>query len=94
VQKPAERYLLLGTTAAIIRWPDKVKSSTTSYAMFSIMDFLPTFAQIVGGKVPTDRAVDGVDRTSAGTRLSASRWRNACQKTVMRSERQAIGALI
>jgi arylsulfatase A-like enzyme len=50
-------------TAAIIRWPGKVKPNTTSYAMFSIMDFLPTFAQIVGGKTPTDRAIDGVDQT-------------------------------
>jgi hypothetical protein len=30
--------------------------------MFSIMDFLPTFAHIVGGKMPTDRAIDGVDQ--------------------------------
>jgi hypothetical protein len=27
------------------------------------MDFLPTFASIVGGKVPTDRPIDGVDQT-------------------------------
>ena len=50
-------------TAAIIRWPGKVKPNTTSYAMFSIMDFLPTFARIVGGKMPTDRPIDGVDQT-------------------------------
>ena len=50
-------------TAAIIRWPGKVKPNTTSYAMFSIMDFLPTFAQIVGGRLPTDRAIDGVNQT-------------------------------
>jgi arylsulfatase len=31
--------------------------------MFSIMDFLPTFARIVGGKIPTDRQIDGVDQT-------------------------------
>ena len=31
--------------------------------MFSIMDFLPTFAHIVGSKLPTDRAIDGVDQT-------------------------------
>src|SRR5229473_7598663 len=49
-------------TAAIIRWPGKVKPSTTTYAMFSIMDFLPTFAHIVGGKMPTDRPIDGVDQ--------------------------------
>src|SRR5262249_25932230 len=36
---------------------------TTSYAMFSIMDFLPTLASICGGKLPTDRAIDGVDQT-------------------------------
>ena len=50
-------------TAAIIRWPGHIKPDTTSYAMFSIMDFLPTFAHIVGGKMPTDRPIDGVDQT-------------------------------
>jgi arylsulfatase A-like enzyme len=50
-------------TAAIIRWREQVKPNTTSYAMFSIMDFLPTFAHIVGGKMPTDRPIDGVDQT-------------------------------
>jgi hypothetical protein len=30
--------------------------------MFSIMDFLPTFAHIVNGKMPTDRAIDGVNQ--------------------------------
>src|SRR6478752_7670730 len=42
--------------------PGKVKPNTTSYAMFSIMDFLPTFAHIVGGAMPTDRPIDGVDQ--------------------------------
>jgi hypothetical protein len=50
-------------TAALIRWPGQIKPNTTSYAMFSIMDFLPTFAHIVGGKMPTDRPIDGVDQT-------------------------------
>jgi arylsulfatase A-like enzyme len=49
-------------TAAIIRWPGQIKPNTTSYAMFSIMDFLPTFASIVGGQMPTDRQIDGVDQ--------------------------------
>ena len=31
--------------------------------MFSIMDFLPTFARIVGVKLPSDRPIDGVDQT-------------------------------
>ncbi len=49
-------------TAAIIRWPGQIKPNTTSYAMFSIMDFLPTFSRIVNGKMPTDRQIDGVDQ--------------------------------
>ena len=48
---------------AFVRWPGHVKPDTTSYAMFSIMDFLPTFASIVGGKMPTDRPIDGVDQS-------------------------------
>jgi arylsulfatase len=50
-------------TAAIIRWPGKVKPGTSSNAMFSIMDFYPTFAHLVGGKMPDDRPIDGVDQT-------------------------------
>jgi arylsulfatase len=50
-------------TFAFVRWPDHVKADTTSYAMFSIMDFFPTLAAIVGGKMPTDRVIDGVDQS-------------------------------
>ena len=50
-------------TFAFIRWPGKVKPGTSSNAMFSIMDFMPTFAAIIGAKLPTDRAIDGVDQT-------------------------------
>jgi arylsulfatase A-like enzyme len=50
-------------TMAFIRWPGHVKPGTTSYAMFSIMDFMPTLASIVGGKMPTDRPIDGIDQS-------------------------------
>jgi arylsulfatase len=50
-------------TCAFIRWPGHVKAGTTSYAMFSIMDFFPTLASIVGGQMPTDRPIDGVDQS-------------------------------
>jgi len=50
-------------TFAFIRWPGHVKPDSTSYAMFSIMDFMPTLAGIVGGKMPTDRPIDGVDQS-------------------------------
>ena len=49
-------------TAAIIRWPDRIRPRS-SYAMFSIMDFFPTFARLAGGKVPDDRPIDGVDQS-------------------------------
>lgn len=50
-------------TAALIRWPGKVAPGTSSYAMFSIMDFFPTFAKIIGAKIPSDRPIDGVDQS-------------------------------
>jgi hypothetical protein len=41
-------------------------------------DLFPTFARIAGGKVPTDRIIDGVDQTtsSSGKRknLTANPW--------------------
>ena len=49
-------------TCAIVRWPGYVKPGTSSYAMFSIMDFLPTFARIVGARLPSDRPIDGIDQ--------------------------------
>ncbi|MFI0846056.1 sulfatase-like hydrolase/transferase [Mesorhizobium sp. IMUNJ 23232] len=48
-------------TVAIVRWPERIKPRS-SYAMFSIMDFFPTFAQLAGGKVPDDRPFDGIDQ--------------------------------
>lgn len=62
-------------TFSFIRWPGHVKPGTTSYAMFSIMDFFPTFAHMVGATVPTDRPIDGVDQTDVllGTSKEGSR---------------------
>jgi arylsulfatase len=50
-------------TFCFVRWTGQVKPGTSSYAMFSIMDFMPTFAKIIGAKVPSDRPIDGVDQT-------------------------------
>ncbi len=49
-------------TFCFIRWPGHIAQNTSSYAMFSIMDFMPTFAAILGAKLPTDRAIDGVNQ--------------------------------
>jgi arylsulfatase A-like enzyme len=51
-------------TFCFIRWPGHVAPNSTSYAMFSEMDFLPTFAAILGRKLPTDRPIDGVDQSA------------------------------
>jgi arylsulfatase len=51
-------------TFCFIRWPGHVQPNSTSYAMFSIMDFLPTFTAILGAKLPADRPIDGVDQTA------------------------------
>jgi arylsulfatase len=51
-------------TFCFIRWPGRIAPGTTSYAMFSAMDFLPTFAAILGAKLPGDRVIDGVNQTA------------------------------
>ncbi len=58
-------------TFCFIRWPGHVKPDTSTYAMFSTMDWLPTFAAILGAKLPADRAIDGVDQTDVLTGKSA-----------------------
>jgi hypothetical protein len=50
-------------TFCFARWPGKVKPGTSSYAMFSIMGFMPTFARIIGAKCQADRPIDGVGQT-------------------------------
>jgi arylsulfatase A-like enzyme len=64
-------------TFAFIRRPGQVKPDTTSYAMFSIMDFFPTLASIVGGKMPTDRPIDGIDQSDVLFAKSASGHRES-----------------
>jgi arylsulfatase A-like enzyme len=51
-------------TFCFIRWPGHIAPNSTSYAMFSVMDFLPTFAAIIGAKLPTNRPIDGVDQSA------------------------------
>ena len=48
-------------TIGMIRWPGKIKPRSSN-EMFSTMDFMPTFARIVGAKMPEDRPIDGVDQ--------------------------------
>lgn len=45
-------------------WPGRVPAGTSTEAMTSMMDILPTFAALGGGKVPQDRKIDGMDISS------------------------------
>jgi arylsulfatase A-like enzyme len=47
----------------IVRWPGKVPAGKVSDAIFATIDFMPTFANLAGYKVPEDRRIDGVDQT-------------------------------
>lgn len=50
-------------TAAMARWPGKIKSGVISDEMLSCHDWYKTFASLAGAskRVPTDRPMDGVD---------------------------------
>ena len=52
-------------TPAIIRWPQRVPSNTSSNEVVSIVDFYATFARLAGveADVPRDRAIDSIDQT-------------------------------
>lgn len=49
-------------TAGMISWPGKIKPQVSN-EMFSIMDFFPTFANIINGRKPEKLNLDGVDQT-------------------------------
>jgi arylsulfatase A len=42
-------------------WPGKIPPGTSTDAITSMMDVLPTFAKLAGAPLPTDRKLDGVD---------------------------------
>ncbi len=43
----------------LVRWPGRIPAGTSSGEITSTIDLLPTFAALAGGKVPTDRIIDG-----------------------------------
>jgi arylsulfatase A-like enzyme len=50
-------------TVGMIKWPGKI-TPRVSNEMFSVHDWWPTLASIIGGQVPTDRPMDGVDQSA------------------------------
>ena len=57
----------------------------TSYAMFSIMDFMPTLAAIVGGTLPTGRPIDGVAQSDVLFGQSEAGRRECCPEDIQRA---------
>jgi arylsulfatase A-like enzyme len=47
----------------VVRWPGRIPAGSASDEVVHEMDLFPTFAEIVGGDVPDDRVIDGVDQT-------------------------------
>ena len=45
----------------VIRWPEKIKAGISSDEIVHAMDLFPTLAKIVGGVVPNDRVIDGIE---------------------------------
>ena len=48
----------------VIRWPGKIKAGTSSDEIVHAMDLFPTLAKIVGGTIPDDRVIDGIDMSN------------------------------
>ena len=44
-----------------VRWPDKIEAGRVSDEIVHAMDLFPTLAGIAGGKLPSDRVIDGID---------------------------------
>lgn len=50
-------------TPLMIRWPGKVPRGKVTNEIVSINDIFPTLANIIGGDIPDDRVIDGVDQS-------------------------------
>lgn len=48
----------------LIRWPGKIPSKRVSNDIVHLIDIFPTLANFIGGDIPKDRILDGVDQSS------------------------------
>lgn len=48
----------------VIRWPGRIPAGKDNDELMTAMDLLPTFANLAGADVPSDRVIDGKDVTS------------------------------
>lgn len=47
--------------STIAWWPGRIPAGTSTGAITTMMDFLPTFAGLAGTRPPVDRKIDGID---------------------------------
>ena len=47
----------------LIRWPGNIPAKRVSNDIVHLIDLFPTLANFVGGKIPDDRVMDGVDQS-------------------------------
>jgi len=45
----------------VARWPGEIPKGASCDEVTTMMDLLPTFVQLAGGELPTDRVIDGKD---------------------------------
>jgi arylsulfatase A len=45
----------------IMRWPGRIPAGTACRELAATMDLLPTFANLAGAELPSDRIIDGRD---------------------------------
>ena len=59
----------------LVRWPGKIPAGSVSNEIVHEMDLFPTLAGIVGGQVPDDRIIDGVDQIDffTGKQMNSNR---------------------
>ena len=50
-------------TVGMVKWPGRIEPRTSN-EMFSVHDWFPTLASLIGAKAPTDRPIDGVDQSA------------------------------
>ena len=59
----------------IVRWPGRITAGQVNDEIVHLVDLFPTLAAIAGGRVPADRAIDGIDMTDflLGRRVHSGR---------------------